>query len=679
VANGPLRLDGLDIDLDVSGDIDIPQEDSCETMSFAIQPHYKACDLSVFTSVTTPAAHLRAELSLAGVPGVDRGVVLELETLKGEVQGSPVELSRSVSFSLDDEGYRLRPLELEGLGGDWIATLRGRWGSEHRFEFLLRDFEFTSTLVAEFLGTRASQLLKYDPNVTLDVVLSGDAYGGTERGWPATISAGGAIDLDRGSFRLGGVTHEGVGGRVELELNDEALEIEIPRIDCGADRLVANLRLPVEWVPYPSFRHDELAQLSVRGRVRDVGRYVRISSKQIREVRGNVDVFVEASAWLDNSLEPQSPTIDVGVQMRDGSLKLAGDFPTLEKVRADARLRDRVLTLDEFSAALGGKRLSVRGEATFSEPASEGGVRIESFHFGLRGQRALLVRKPELRVRGDLDLDWSGQWERSRLSGTVKLGRSYYLRDVAIVSGGADLPLDWFRLEHAPLSQARLDIRVRADRSLQIKNNLVDTKASVDLRIRGTGREPLITGTISCDSGTVSVGNNRLDIRSAIIEITERDPFHPQLQVLLGARLGIYDVTVTVTGPSDAPEVVLASTPPLDNDRLLVLVTTGYTPEQIDERGIGRVAALEAAKYLGSSLLSYLYRDSDRSKGSFLDDLSIETETRRYSNQSDLFRVEYRVRQNIFFEDLRDEVFVQGERDFYGDYNVNLGWRFEVR
>src|SRR5262249_45984493 len=155
---------------------------------------------------------------------------------------------------------------------------------------------------------------------------------------------------------------------------------------------------------------------------------------------------------------------------------------------------------------------------------------------------------------------------------------------------GGPRPIELFSLPEPPFSNLRFDLSVRSDREIQIRNNLVSTKASADLHLGGTGKEPLLTGTVSTDEGDVSFWEASLILRSALVEFTASDPMDPKLQIVLGQTIRGYDITVTITGTLAEPEVSMDSSPPLERQKLFVLITTGYTTEEIGEQGAGEVA-----------------------------------------------------------------------------------------
>jgi autotransporter translocation and assembly factor TamB len=209
-----------------------------------------------------------------------------------------------------------------------------------------------------------------------------------------------------------------------------------------------------------------------------------------------------------------------------------------------------------------------------------------------------------------------------------------------------------------------------------MRNNLVDPRLSADLLLGGTGRFPVLTGHISTDEGHVTFAETRIRIRSAFADLVRADPMNPHLQIVLGETLRGYDVTVTITGTLLDPEVALDSSPPLERERLLVLIATGQTVEGIEGGGVGRFAATEAAKLAGRRIIRY-FSAGPSSEPTFLDRFSIETGSAPGPRYEDPVRVIYGISKDLLF--LRDELFLQAERDAYGDYNGNVGFTFQVK
>lgn len=399
-----------------------------------------------------------------------------------------------------------------------------------------------------------------------------------------------------------------------------------------------------------------------------------------REVRGSASLEGSAVASLEGGSGGllRSFRLAALARISGGEARFFGSLPSAADVQAEIELTEERVRLRSLEGRLGASPFRVSGELRFEPPSGGAPFSPREVDLSFRSRGTLLVRRADLRVRGDLDLRWRGPWERTALEGAIDVTRAYYLADVPLAPArGARLPLELFSLRTPPFDSMRLAVALRSRRGISVENNLASARASADLRLEGTGAFPVLTGFLTAEEGRAWAGNQRLEVRSSSVEFRARDPMNPALRIALGRRLRGYDVSVTIAGTYDAPEVLLDSSPPLDPNALAILILTGMTPREVSEQGGGRVAATQAAMYIGRQIVDgFSSRDPNRSR-SFLDDISIETESAPRAGRADPLRVEYRVFEGFPFP--RAEIFVQGERDMYSDYNLNAGIRFELQ
>jgi hypothetical protein len=144
------------------------------------------------------------------------------------------------------------------------------------------------------------------------------------------------------------------------------------------------------------------------------------------------------------------------------------------------------------------------------------------------------------------------------------------------------------------------------------------------------------------------------------VSLTEANPFDPQIAVTAtGRRLG-YDLRLEVAGSVASPSVNFSSSPPLDSERVLLLVMAGESPEgEINYSGQQRFVRLGA--YLGQSFFSRISADPARAERFAL------TSGERVSRQG---RETY-----AFSYPLDDRWALVGEYDEFDDYNLGVKWR----
>jgi len=644
-------------------------------MQISVAPTLAACRVGIEGAVRRGDDWMRFDLALDETG--DSTWSVSLGGADGDLLGEPFLVESPSELEFGSDGYRVGALEAHFFGGRCRVSADGAWQGTHRLELEVVDLPVTTDRLLvlfpeESFPQEAVRIREFSPEGMLSVHVVGDF---DWRGWLRDFDVDARVELSSARLVLGDHRVEGVDAEFLVAADPEIVVVESASLRQGDDWIRCSGSVPLEWLPGPQISAAEPVVVSLYLRCRDLVATLPLPKEQIRELAGVVEVELDFRTFVSGS-ELYETTVEARATIHDGTLRLHGDLPAFEEIVAEARVDDNHIHLDKLSGTIGGSEVEISGGLEITPPWTSREMRIETVDLRLKGEKALLVRQPELRARGDLDLRWHGPWERSTVEGQIEITRVYYLQDVKFASVRPSLPFDLFRVEAPPFRDAVLDVRVLSDRNIVVLNNLINTRASAALHLGGTGMEPLLTGRVSTDNGKVRVGNTKISIRSGIVEFREKDLYNPELQILLGDRMSGYDVTVTVVGDLENPELILDSSPSLERDRLLVLVTTGYTPQRIDETGAERVAAIEAAKYIGSSVAAYIFRGSDPTEASIFDRFTVHTEGASESYQEDLFRLEVRVIDEVWPD---GQIFVQSERDFYGDYNFNLGWRIEVK
>jgi len=503
-------------------------------------------------------------------------------------------------------------------------------------------------------------------------------FSGTARYWsgerqPLQVHAG----LEGGVVEAQGARWDGLHAELEARATRDSIDVTELRVSRAGSEAHLELSVPASWGPLPIPEPGSQIEGRFHVDVRDVAE-LSPPLREIRELGGRIVASgaVRAEASPDPALLLRSVYVDGLVSVHDGRLKRADETPPVTELEANLRVAGKGVSIRSAGGKLRDAQFRLEGEGQVAWPWEPGGLALESASLRLHSKSALLVRRPNLRARGDVDLRLRVSPPVAELGGTIDIGRAYWLEDMPLLpSREARLPLRLFSFTEPPLDSLRLDVRIRSDRGIHVRNNVVSTRATADLVLGGTGREPVLTGTLSTDEGTVRFADSNLSLRGSYVELRRDDPLNPRLQILIGETIRGYAVSLSITGTLEAPEVLLDSSPPLEREKVLVLITTGLTLDEIEDRGVSRVAAVKATKYVGLRIVRY-FSQGDPTDRSFLDRFSLETDNARSARLEDPIRVEYRLIENLIRDN--DELFLQGERDSYGDYNFNLGVRFEL-
>lgn len=228
----------------------------------------------------------------------------------------------------------------------------------------------------------------------------------------------------------------------------------------------------------------------------------------------------------------------------------------------------------------------------------------------------------------DAELTLQGNRRVQVLSGNLEVRRASYTRDLTIEeligSGG---PLSPSFVEVGPGGggegvgggglQTSLDLRITADNTLIIKNNLADAVASAYLNLRGGLDAPVISGRILLSRGTLEFRRGRFEVSRGIITLPPRRGADLSLDIQSEADISGYHLTVGFNGQLSKLQTTLTSDPPLPEPDIISLVLTGNVSGQrtevaaVTQTGLGLAQSL-----LSASLSEQLERGTQRIFGS---------------------------------------------------------------
>jgi len=146
--------------------------------------------------------------------------------------------------------------------------------------------------------------------------------------------------------------------------------------------------------------------------------------------------------------------------------------------------------------------------------------------------------------------------------------------------------------------------------TLQLNNNLrVDTnwarmQVGGRLSLEGTTTRPIVLGSLESEEGRITFRNHRWTVSSAAVRFADPRRIDPILDVNARALIKQYDVTLHLSGRLDELTFRFSSVPPLKQQELLSLVTTGTTAATAGG-ALGEVGQLLAEDVLGLATGGY--------------------------------------------------------------------------
>lgn len=289
------------------------------------------------------------------------------------------------------------------------------------------------------------------------------------------------------------------------------------------------------------------------------------------------------------------------VEVDDGRFQARALPQPLEDVHGRIHLTPDGLVVESLSSQAGpGGLVVLDGIVRFV------GMRPDQVRMGARGTNAL-VRLPGFQGFYDFNLLLAGTPDRTRLAGDVRVKRAVWTRDLPeapdlLAPGRARLPVPTgFRTDLPYLRSTELLLAVQADEALHVDNNRLDVELRGDLLVRGTLAAPEVLGHVEVLSGEAYLAGQTYQVERARVDFLPPDWRDPQFDVVAAGTIRDREVRVAAHGTLTRFVLDLSSEPPLPQEDLLVLVTTGQTTGELAE-AFGRGILPEVA----GRLLGYL-------------------------------------------------------------------------
>jgi hypothetical protein len=367
-----------------------------------------------------------------------------------------------------------------------------------------------------------------------------------------------------------------------------------------------------------------------------------------------------------------SPSINGKITLRDSHLGLPGNLPDLSSMEADLAFEGSQILLQSFSGESGAGRFNAVGQVDISN------LTTPQIDLRLRGDKVLLYRDPSFRLRANFDITAKGTGNQGEVKGRIGLvdGRIYRRIEITplIVSAGVDempppiLPALDGMVPH-PFSEWKMRLEITNDSPFVVTGNIAAGEIEPEIRIDGTLGDPRPTGSIALKDLRAYLPFTVLTIPEGYIYLREDNPRVPSLDIRGYARALDYDIRMAAFGPLDERNLLFRSDPPLPQDQLILLLTTGLAPGVRSGAGFG-----EAAIGQGGMLLARAFVRQFEPEGvdldSILNRLNIRSIPPTFEGERAGLQGEFRI---------NDSVSILTERDGLGYYNFGASYRIRFR
>lgn len=357
-------------------------------------------------------------------------------------------------------------------------------------------------------------------------------------------------------------------------------------------------------------------------------------------------------------------------------------------------------TLDSLYARLGGGYITGSGSMTWGD----GKVTRADMTAHVRKVRIQRPRFYRLAVdRADLRAET--RQDGVVITGMLDFGDTRYLRNVSIPSLVGRLTGDRGpdRGPSPILSSIGLNISIENSDRMWIENNLAKVRFNPDIDITGSAIHPSLAGRVSFTEGYVLYLDRKFNVSSGTFDFVGGEKINPLIDLTAESRVTSYasqdgeqyDVTLTVTGYADDPDIALTSDPALSQPDIVALLTIGATQQQLTGSGdnaqmramlqerLGAFSSQRLSHYVGRELGSLIGIEDIAIQGNlFSTDRSAGPQLLASEQLSDRLRVTYtttvgKVNEHSVRLDYELNKFwsVQGETDQKGAAALDLKYK----
>ncbi len=372
--------------------------------------------------------------------------------------------------------------------------------------------------------------------------------------------------------------------------------------------------------------------------------------EEIRGLAGTVQV----NGKLTGS--PSKPSFLGQLSLSKGRLRLTNFSQGLSDVEMSAIFDAEKIHVERLDGRLG------RGVVSASGEIRRGDTRSPELDVDIGFKDVRYAETDYLSLEGSGNLLIHGPLDSATVEGQVEIARGSYTQ-----------PFDWTKIVLArfgtrsvegakgPAWNPNFDIEINVPGNFWVRNSIVKAEMGGQARLVGTVDSPSLTGRIYATRGAFQASYGTFQIQKAYALFDETRPFFPYLFLLGECRLSGYMVRLLVSGDPDSIEFQWSSSPPLTEEQIVQLLTTGST-----ERAVEGSQSASAAWILSQGLR---YRVSESGAGLLPVD-TIELSPSRKGDRTDT--------EIVAGKEITDRLAVKQYVDVKDPQNIALGADYKI-
>ena len=209
---------------------------------------------------------------------------------------------------------------------------------------------------------------------------------------------------------------------------------------------------------------------------------------------------------------------------------------------------------------------NVRGSANGGSLALDGALQVEGLSItggalNIQAQAVALEILKGLRSEVDALVIFRPDPKAPSLTGDIRIAQSAYTETITIASLARRATLPVSPTAESPyLDRIRLNLAVTTTEDMLVDNNYGRLEAGANLRVVGTVAEPGVDGRVTLrEGGEIFLAGRTFRITRGDISFTDLRHIHPEFNIAAEARIGGDEVTMTLTGTLERPQLDLTT------------------------------------------------------------------------------------------------------------------------
>jgi translocation and assembly module TamB len=357
----------------------------------------------------------------------------------------------------------------------------------------------------------------------------------------------------------------------------------------GAPMMVADARLPIN-LAFSGVTGDRLLPEPMQVDVVADSLPLELIP-QFTDIVANVHGRAAGKVSMRGTLK--QPSLVGALALDHGSMKLVATGATLTDMSASVRMANDTVYVDSVVA-------KARGDVHLRGTIAVGDWRQPAFNLFLVASGAELLNNDKGDIRVDAGLAFSGPFNRTFLSGAVKVTQGViYAPETSgqHLLGAGDPALfnvldttdvvdrDLFPATSPLLANMRVEMAVAVNHNTWVRNREANIEIYTDdpVSVRYDQQALLLTGVVTTDRGEYNILSKRFQIKRGSAMFVGTPDINPTLQITgeyqVQAPRGALNISVVIGGTLKKPKLALESDaqPPQTQSELLSLLAFGQS------------------------------------------------------------------------------------------------------